>query len=140
MKAAVKGSGGKINKNSPPPLAGGGWGEGADGTSLLAHARSMRRAPTPAERKLWQGLRKHQLIRLKFRRQVPIGPFIADFACKQARLVIETDGDQHGTDEQELRDAKRTEWLQEHGWRVLRFWNSELAASMDDALTHTSSS
>ena len=66
---------GKAAKATPPPLAGGGWGEGADpNTSLLAHARAMRHASTPAERRLWQGLRKHQIGGLKFRRQVPLGP------------------------------------------------------------------
>jgi hypothetical protein len=65
--------------NSPPPLAGGGRGEGAPGASLLSHARALRRDATPAERRLWQGLRRHQVGGLKFRRQVPLGPYIADF-------------------------------------------------------------
>ncbi len=81
--------------NPPPPLAGAGWGEGAPGSSLLSHARALRRDATPAERRLWQGLRRHQVGGLKFRRQVPLGPYIADFYCASARLVIEVDGISH---------------------------------------------
>ena len=85
---------------SPPPLEGGGWGEGSVRTPppplpLLDHARQMRRDPTPAERKLWHKLRNHRLAGLKFRRQQPLGPFIADFCCPSAKLVVEVDGVSH---------------------------------------------
>ena len=81
----------------PPPLAGEGWGEGAppNPQSQLSHAREMRHDPTRPERKLWQALRKHQAHGLKFRRQVPLGPYIADFYCAAAKLVIELDGISH---------------------------------------------
>ncbi|HEY7577739.1 MAG TPA: endonuclease domain-containing protein, partial [Acetobacteraceae bacterium] len=81
--------------NTPPPLAGGGRGEGAVGQSPLSHARALRRDATPAERLLWQGLRNRAVGRLKFRRQVPLGPYIADFYCASAKLVVEVDGVSH---------------------------------------------
>ncbi len=127
----MKGREGRNDQSSPPPLAGGGWGEGAGGTSLLAHARSMRRAPTPAERKLWQGLRKHQVVRLKFRRQVPLGPYIADFYCPSARLVVEVDGISH-IDAPE--DAVRDGWMSEHKIRVVRYSNSEVLGNLEGVL------
>jgi len=83
------------------------------------------------EKRLWYVLRSRRFLGYKFRRQVPIGPFIADFACKSARLVIEVDGGSHGNDAQEARDAERTRWLESRGWRVLRFWTGDLS-SMDN--------
>jgi len=83
------------------------------------------------EKRLWYTLRSRRFLGYKFRRQVPIGPFIADFACKSAHLIIEVDGDTHGNDVQEARDAARTRWLDAQGWRVMRFWASDLAR-MDD--------
>jgi very-short-patch-repair endonuclease len=111
-----------------PPLAGGGWGEGAEQlakASLVAHAKTMRRTAMPAERKLWQALRKHQLGGLKFRRQMPLGPFIADFYCSNARLVVEVDGVSHIDSPT---DAIRDVWMKEHGIRVFRVSN------LDDVL------
>jgi len=86
------------------------------------------------ERRLWYNLRDRRFLDYKVRRQVPIGPFIADFACKSARLIIETDGDRHGFDDQQERDVRRTLWLSQNGWRVLRFWNGELASDMNNVL------
>ncbi len=86
------------------------------------------------ERCLWYKLRDRRFLDYKFRRQVPIGPFVADFACKSARLIIETDGDCHGFDDQQQRDVRRTLWLNQNGWRVLRFWNGELASDMSNVL------
>ncbi len=83
----------------------------------------MRRAPTPAERKLWNLLRGGRLDGLKFRRQVPIGPYIADFACLYPKVIVECDGGQHADSAyDELRDA----WLQAQGFQVSRLWNSEV--------------
>jgi adenine-specific DNA-methyltransferase len=84
---------------------------------------------TDAERLLWSKLRNRRFARFKFRRQVPLGPFIADFACFERRLILELDGGQH-TRRREY-DAKRTEWLNEHGFRVVRFWNHELREDAD---------
>jgi very-short-patch-repair endonuclease len=89
------------------------------------YARQMRSNPTVAERKLWQALRR-KTFGVRFRRQQPIGSFIVDFYCSPARLVIELDGTQHGTDDQVAYDDERTRWLQQKGYRVLRFWNDEV--------------
>ena len=117
-----------------PPLAGGGWGEGAGRsvrTSLVVHAKTMRRTATPAERKLWQALRKHQLGGLKFRRQMPIGPFIADFYCPAARLVVEVDGISHIDSPT---DATRDVSMNERGIRVFRVSNLDVLSNLDGVL------
>ncbi|HET7465141.1 MAG TPA: endonuclease domain-containing protein [Candidatus Dormibacteraeota bacterium] len=79
-----------------------------------------------AERRLWQELRGRRFAGYKFRRQRPIGPFIADYSCIANRLIVECDGDSHGFDDRQLRDAARSAWLERNGWRVLRFWEHEL--------------
>ena len=122
---------GPKNEETPPPLAGGGWGEGAAGTSLLAYARSMRRSPTPAERRLWQGLRKHHVGGPKFRRQVPLGPYIADFYCPSARLVVEVDGVSHID---APGDAARDAGMARQGIRVIRIANRDVLANLDGIL------
>jgi very-short-patch-repair endonuclease len=71
------------------------------------------------------GLRKDQLMGLHFRKQHPVGPYIADFACAKARLIVEVDGETHWTVEQRRRDARRTAFLEQDGWTVLRVWNDE---------------
>jgi very-short-patch-repair endonuclease len=97
---------------------------------LLGFAREMRSEPTKAEDRLWYHLRAGQMG-VKFRRQEPIGPYIADFVCLKARLVIEVDGDSH---EDEGRDARRDNWFLEHGWFVLRFWDEDVLDHTDDVL------
>jgi very-short-patch-repair endonuclease len=87
-------------------------------------ARELRRNQTPYERDLWQLLRDRQLEGFKFRRQYPIDPYIADFACPAAKLIIELDGNSH--DERQERDANRDETLKEMGWTTLRFRNVNL--------------
>ncbi len=86
-------------------------------------AKQLRAASTDAERKLWSILRRHQVAGLRFRRQQPIGPYVADFYCPAAKLIIELDGDEHGTEQGMAYDGKRTEWLSSQGYRVLRFPN-----------------
>jgi very-short-patch-repair endonuclease len=86
-------------------------------------ARSLRRNATDAERTMWRLLRDRRLAGIKFRRQVPVGPFVADFACTQHRLVIELDGGQHAESDG---DARRDAVLAAAGWRVLRVWNNDL--------------
>lgn len=88
-------------------------------------ARQLRRRPTPTEKTLWQRLRKRQLGP-KFRRQVAIGPFIVDFFCREAGLVVEIDGQPHDEAPQVELDRARTEWLEDRGFRVLRFRNDEV--------------
>jgi len=104
----------------PSPLRGEGKGEG----SIRGIARSLRSNQTDAERRLWYLLRSRQLNELKFRRQHPIGTYIVDFCCAEHRLVVELDGGQHA--EHIDRDKKRTQLLNERGFRVLRFWNHEV--------------
>jgi len=83
----------------------------------------MRRDMTDAEKTLWRLLRAKRLDDGKFRRQLPIGPFIVDFACPSKRLVIEADGSQHA---ECAYDGRRDAWLGSQGWRVLRFWNRDI--------------
>ncbi|MDO8377695.1 endonuclease domain-containing protein [Phenylobacterium sp.] len=87
-----------------------------------ARARSLRATQTHAEARLWHVLRARRLGGWKWRRQVPVGPYIADFLCLEAALVVELDGGQHS--ETLAYDARRTAYLQAQGFRVIRFWNS----------------
>jgi very-short-patch-repair endonuclease len=89
-------------------------------------ARELRANATDAERRLWSPLRALRLDGYKFRRQYPIGPYIADFACRAEHLLIELDGGGHGNDQAELDDANRTAYLEKCGYRVLRFWNLDV--------------
>ena len=94
-------------------------------------ARDLRRHMTAPERLLWYFLRAKRFSGRKFRRQHPIGPFIADFACVEHRLVIEADGGQHA---ESVSDMSRTRWLENAGWRVMRFWNEDIMRRTDDVL------
>jgi very-short-patch-repair endonuclease len=85
----------------------------------------MRRTPTDAEAALWRILRDRRLATLKFRRQAPIPPYIADFVCFAHRLIVEADGSQHA---ESARDAKRDAFLESQGFQVLRFWNADILA------------
>ncbi len=97
-------------------------------------ARRLRRQPTEAETALWNALRRLPLDGSHFRRQVPIGAFVADFACHTARLVVEIDGGQHTEQADADYDARRTAWLQRAGYRVLRFQNADVFLRIDDVL------
>lgn len=92
----------------------------------------MRAEMTPAERKLWAALRGHRLDGLSFRRQVPMGPYTADFYCAGARMVIEVDGGQHA---ESRRDADRDAWLDLNGIRTVRFWNADVMTNLDGVLS-----
>ena len=94
-----------------------------------ARARTLRQNMTEAERQVWQILRSHQMKGYKFRRQVPIGRYIADFVCHEARLIVEIDGGQH--DRPSPREVERSGFLQNEGYRILRFWNNEVLANLD---------
>jgi very-short-patch-repair endonuclease len=95
-------------------------------------ARALRREMTDAERLLWHHLRDRRLLGLKFRRQVPIGPWIADFYCAEARLVVECDGGQHAASH---RDAVRDADLHRRGIRTLRLWKVDVLTNPDGTLT-----
>ena len=91
----------------------------------ISRARRLRRDMTDAERRLWSLLRQRP-DGLKFRRQHPIGPYVADFACPEIGLIIELDGGQHNLPTHQRSDQSRTEWLESRGWHVLRFWNTQV--------------
>ena len=97
-------------------------------------ARILRREQTAAEAKLWSCLRNRQLRGAKFTRQLPVGPYFADFCCRDAKLVIEIDGVTHGTPEELSHDARRTAWLEAQGYSVIRFRNEELLGDLDVVL------
>ncbi len=95
---------------------------------LRSRARTMRFEPTDAERKLWRLLRSRQLAAWKFRRQEPLGPYILDFVCYAANLVIEVDGSQHG---ENASDAVRDAWLSSKGFSIARYWNNDVLQNPD---------
>jgi very-short-patch-repair endonuclease len=97
-------------------------------------ARQLRANATDPEVRLWRHLRRSPLLGSHFRRQVPIGPYVADFACMAARLIIEVDGSQHGDAALKARDDVRTRWLEREGYRVLRFWNNDLIQNIQGVL------
>jgi len=98
-------------------------------------ARSLRRAPSEAEKRLWGFLRDRRLNDFKFVRQAPLGPYYADFLCRERRLIVEVDGVTHGEDHQVAHDARRTRYLESQGYRVLRVWNIEVFTNLDGVLT-----
>jgi len=99
---------------------------------IFHRAKELRRALTPAERKLWTCLRAHQLAGYGFRRQHALGPFIVDFCAPRRKYIIELDGHSHAN--QPEYDALRTEWLESHGWRVRRFTNGEVERNIEGVL------
>ena len=99
---------------------------------MRSRARELRRASTDAERAFWRQVRDRGLGGHKFRRQVPIGPYIADLLCLQARLIIEFDGGHH--QEQTAADERRTQWLESEGYRVLRLWDNDVLLNITGAL------
>ena len=130
----------------PPPLAGEGWGGGRTFTPrkmpidpkipgwkvqprTRARARALRRDATDAERVIWNAIRAHRLNHAAFRRQTPIGPYIVDFVCHAAKLVIEVDGGQHFYPECAKREARREAYLKSKGFRILRFNNYEVMSN-----------
>ena len=99
-----------------------------------AFSRALRQVQTPAEARLWQALRSGRLEGCKFRRQHPVGPGFADFACEALMVVIELDGGVHDDDEQVLTDHLRQQHLETLGWSVLRFPTVEVTARLADVL------
>ena len=103
----------------------------------LVRVREARRDATPAEQRLWQKLRSRQLCGHKFRRQVWLGRFIADFYCSEARLVVEVDGETHATSK--AYDDRRTAWLVSEGFRVVRVANADVMQNIDGVLEYIAS-
>ncbi|WP_262296218.1 endonuclease domain-containing protein [Microvirga sesbaniae] len=89
---------------------------------------------TDAERRLWWHLKRVPLAGTHFRKQAPIGPYVADFVCHSARLILEVDGSQHGSESGLRSDAARSAWLKMQGYQVLRFWNHDVMNQIDVVL------
>lgn len=100
-------------------------------------ARELRRNQTEAELRLWGILRGRRIANAKFRRQVPIGPYIADFVCREVGLIIEADGGQHS--DQVAYDTRRTAWLEAQGYDVLRCWNMDILEETDGVIERIAS-
>ena len=100
---------------------------------MIARAREFRRGMTPAEEVLWDGLRNRGLG-AKFRRQRPVGRFIVDFYCSEARLVVELDSGAHALPQETEQDRERNVWLEARGYRVLRFRNEEVLKHMEKVM------
>jgi very-short-patch-repair endonuclease len=140
-----------IRRGEPPlPLAGEGWGGGVFASEvsmaeqksppwkvsskLRSNARALRRNSTDAERILWSELRDHRLNGAGFRRQVPVGNYIADFMCHAAKMVIELDGGQHFSDHAEQVDSARSAVIEAKGFRVFRFSNHDVITNRTGVL------
>jgi very-short-patch-repair endonuclease len=100
----------------------------------VPRARKLRHDMTDAERKLWWHLRRLPIDHSHFRRQATIGPFFADFACHERRLIIEVDGSQHNGPENIAKDEERSVYLQAQGYRILPFWNNDVLRNIDSVV------
>jgi len=100
--------------------------------SLTHLARNLRKNQTDTEQILWLQLRKKRFLSYKFRRQFPIEPYVVDFICLELKLIIELDGSQHS--EQVDQDAERTLFLNQCGFKVVRFWNNEVINNLDGVM------
>ena len=101
----------------------------------LETARQLRKTSTRPEARLWEQLRNRQLENNKFRRQVPVGPYVVDFLCLEKKLIIEIDGWTHSTESEIKNDERRTAFLNAEGFKVIRFQNAEISQGMDQVLT-----
>ena len=97
-------------------------------------ARNLRKNSTIQERRLWNLLKNRQFHNLKFKRQQPIGDYIVDFICKDAKIIIEIDGGQHNEPENIEYDKSRTEYLNTLGYKIIRFWNNEIYENIEGAI------
>jgi very-short-patch-repair endonuclease len=99
---------------------------------IITLGKALRKRPTDAEQMLWRHLRMKQMEGLKFRRQQPIDNYIVDFVCFENRIIIEVDGGQHAAEN--IKDRERDSYLQQLGFKVLRFWNSDVLQNINGAL------
>ena len=102
--------------------------------NTVRRARDLRKRMTDAEVILWSRLRRDVVGGFRFRRQHPLGPYIADFACVPAKLVVEVDGDSHGSDTGIEYDRRRNAYVEALGWRVLRVWNEDVYKRLDTVI------
>ena len=100
-------------------------------TNRTQLARRLRHDSTKPEQLMWTHLRSRGLGGYKFVRQEPVGPYVVDFLCREQRLVLEIDGGQHATDP---KGALRDDWLSQHNYRVMRFWNNEVRQNIEGVL------
>jgi len=124
-----------LRSRPPSPARGEGSAPAAranHSASPVAFARKLRAKMTDAERRLWFALRDRRFANFKFRRQVPVGSYVADFICYDARLIVEADGGQHADS---VSDQVRDRWFRDNGFRVLRFWNNDILRNLDGVLT-----
>lgn len=103
---------------------------------VIDRARNLRASQSETERLFWARVRDRRLGGLKFKRQVPIGPYFADFLCEEAMLVVELDGGQHTEERALAHDAARDEFLRRHGYEVFRVWNADFRRDPVAALDH----
>jgi very-short-patch-repair endonuclease len=96
------------------------------------HARELRRAMTPTEKRLWSLLRGKRFIGIKFRRQQPLGPYIVDFYCHTAKVILELDGESHIG--KEAYDDRRCAWLKSQGYKIVRVWDTQIYSNVDGVL------
>ena len=96
-----------------------------------AAAKKLRANTTPHERIVWRALKELPMGGTHFRRQAPIGPYVVDFFCPAKRLIIELDGGHHNEDTTAERDNKRQAWLEQEGYKVIRFWNSDVTGDLN---------
>jgi very-short-patch-repair endonuclease len=125
----------RLRRSAPSPAGGEGREQASRSrTPLVAttRARRLRAQMTDAERKLWFALRDRRFADFKFRRQVPLGPFIGDFVCFSARVVVEVDGSQHAESQN---DEQRDRWLVANDFLVKRFWNNGVLKNIEGVLT-----
>jgi very-short-patch-repair endonuclease len=100
----------------------------------VQRARSLRGGDTAAEQRLWESLRSRRLNGWKFVRQLPVGPYFADFTCRERKLIVEVDGVTHSTDAECEYDSVRSAFLAAQGYRVMRMWNSEVFENLNGVL------
>ncbi|OIO01882.1 hypothetical protein AUJ67_03670 [Candidatus Desantisbacteria bacterium CG1_02_49_89] len=98
---------------------------------IAVFSRNLRNNPTDAERHLWKYLARRQIEGLKFRRQAPIGRYVADFVCFERKVIVELDGSQHS---ESVKDRERDKWLTGQGFTVLRFWDNEVFQNTEGVL------
>ena len=102
-------------------------------STTLNQAKMLRKNMTEQEKVLWNLLRNNQFYGLKFRRQVPIGNYVADFVCEMHNVIIELDGGQHNEPENIEKDKQRTDFLESKGYKIIRFWNNEIDNNLEGA-------
>jgi len=103
-------------------------------TVIKSQRRELRKNFTDAERRIWSKLRRKQVLGLRFFRQYSVGPYILDFYCPARKLGVEIDGGQHAEYSATKYDEKRSEYLNKHGIRIIRFWNNDILKNTDGAM------